>query len=54
MIFSTVSAVFIFCGKGIPWEMIVDSNATIGSPVFNACWTSVEISISISLFKIPL
>ena len=39
MILSTLSAVSTFCGYGMPWEMIVDSSATTGCPLFIASST---------------
>ena len=43
IICSTVLAISTFCGYGIPCEMIVDSNATTGRLLSNACCTSLLI-----------
>ena len=45
--FSTFKAVSTFLGYGIPWEIIVDSNATTGFLFFNASSTFFEILIFI-------
>ncbi len=41
---STRRAVSTFCGYGIPWEMMVDSRATTGSPDIRAAFTAGDNS----------
>lgn len=41
-------AVSTFCGRGSPWAMTVDSNATTGSPAASAAATS---SLTVSNFS---
>ena len=45
MALSTLRAVSRFAGYGMPWVIMVDSNATIGSLFFRAWETLCEISI---------
>lgn len=44
-VLSTLRAVLRFAGYGMPWVMIVDSKATMGSLFLSAWVTSFEISI---------
>ena len=52
IIFSTSKAVFILIGKCIPWVIIVDSKATIGSLFSSANLTFSAISIGYFSFYI--